>query len=595
MQNIWNQIQTFFSDMYSYVRAHVSIELMVYIGIAVLVLIIVYVANRLVKKRKAKKRLADLETEINDIRSNSLQYKFNKATAFAKVNDDITDRVKNLTPKYDICLKSIESCEDIYDKAEEFINRHRYKKSMKTMDELEGVIDDTRDRIRIVNSSLDRILARETEVREKSNAAKERFRNLKNIYSQNRAAYYTGASYVDDQIEDIENAFNTFEEWMFASEFNKAKEEIDKISAKTNELSAIVSDYPDLYSKAKLLLPQALNDVEIQVQDIEEKNIDISYLEADEKMDAIRNAIEDAIIKLDNGNMRKAESSLNTISDQILVLQDDISQEKRAFDEIHGDLESNFAAIDEIEVELEEIVNLYANIRDRFGLEDWTRRFENAKEQMDILKQQRAQIQEQLSKEDTLQVDVVHNYRRFADRTVSFGKQVKDMKRMLVGASSDENRARKQVIKLQLILNEVRLNTINKQLPSISDQFTQDLAIGEDKIARVRRILEHSPLDVQALNKELQDAIDFIYKLYNNANNLVGVAVMVENAIVFGNRFRSTYPQLDSDLTRAEVCYQNGEYTRALKIAIQAIENLHPGIYEKLVSEKNPAVMNLAG
>lgn len=68
---------------------------------------------------------------------------------------------------------------------------------------------------------------------------------------------------------------------------------------------------------------------------------------------------------------------------------------------------------------------------------------------------------------------------------------------------------------------------------------------------------------------------------------------MVENAIVFGNRFRSTYPALDSDLTRAEVCYQNGEYTRALKIAIQAIENLHPGIYEKLVSEKNPAVMNL--
>lgn len=115
---------------------------------------------------------------------------------------------------------------------------------MKTMDELEGVIDDTRDRIRIVNQSLDRILAKETEVREKSNAAKERFRNLRNIYTQNRPAYYTGAGYVDDQIEDIEEAFNSFEEWMFASEFNKAKDEIDKISARTNELSAIVRDYP---------------------------------------------------------------------------------------------------------------------------------------------------------------------------------------------------------------------------------------------------------------------------------------------------------------------------------------------------------------
>ncbi|WP_304769867.1 septation ring formation regulator EzrA [Ileibacterium valens] len=593
MENIWNEVQAFFINAYDYVSKHFSIELLTYLGIAVIVLLLVWIANRLVKRNKARKRLADLETDINDIRNNSLQYKFNKATAFARVNDDIIDRVKNLTPKYDICLKSIESCEDIYEKADEFINKHRYKKAMKTMDELEGVIDDTRDRIRIVNQSLDRILAKETEVREKSNAAKERFRNLRNIYTQNRPAYYTGAGYVDDQIEDIEEAFNSFEEWMFASEFNKAKDEIDKISARTNELSAIVRDYPDLYSKAKLLLPQALNDVEIQVQEIEEKNIDISYLEADEKMDAIRNAIEDAIIKLDNGNVRKAESALNTISDQILVLQDDIAQEKKAFDEIHGDLETNFAAIDEIDSELKEIVTLYANIKDRFGLEDWTKRFEAAREQMELLKNQRSQIQEQLAKEDTLQVDVVHSYRRFAEKTVNFGKSVKEMKRMLVGASSDENRARKQVIKLQLILNEVRLNTINKQLPSISDQFAEDLQVGEEKIARVRKILEHSPLDVQALNRELQDSIDFVYKLYNNANNLVGVAVMVENAIVFGNRFRSTYPSLDSDLTRAEVCYQNGEYTRALKIAIQAIENLHPGIYEKLIAEKNPAVMNL--
>ena len=90
----------------------------------------------------------------------------------------------------------------------------------------------------------------------------------------------------------------------------------------------------------------------------------------------------------------------------------------------------------------------------------------------------------------------------------------------------------------------------------------------------------------------MQDAIDFVYKLYNNANNLVGVAVMVENAIVFGNRFRSTHAQMDSDLTRAELCFQNGEYTRALKIAIQAIENMHPGIYEKLIAQKDPAVMN---
>ena len=136
------------------------------------------------------------------------------------------------------------------------------------------------------------------------------------------------------------------------------------------------------------------------------------------------------------------------------------------------------------------------------------------------------------------------------------------------------------------------MNASTRFLPSISDQFNEDIEEGERLITRVSDVLSHSPLDVQTLNADLQEAIDFIYKLYNNANNLIGIAIMVENAIVFGNRFRSSYPEMDSELTRAELCFQNGEYTKALKVAIQAIESLHPGIYEKLVARKDPAVMN---
>lgn len=594
MENIWEQIKTFCLSVYNYVRTHMSTEVMIYIGIAVLLLILVLILSRTLKRRKTARRLQELEVEVNDIRNNSLQYKYNKATAFARVNDDITDRVKNLAPKYEICQKSIASCENLFDAADDYLSRHKYNKSMKAMDDLESMLDDTKERIRIVSQSLDHILAKETEVREKANALKERFRNVKNVYQTNRASFYSGAAYVDEQLADIEEQFNNFEEWMFASEFNKAKDEVDKISVRTDEISGVIAAYPDLYAKVKLQLPQALNEVKLQAEEMEKNRVDISYLNVDVKMEAIANAMQDAQIKLDNGNLKGASNSLDTITDQILALQEDIAGEKKAFDEIHGDLDANFAIVDDVESELDQIVTLYASIKDRFGLEDWTKRFEEAKREMIELKTQRDAIRAQLEKNDVLQVDVIHEYRAFAVKTVDFGKQVKEMKRLLVGASSDENRAKKQVTKLQLILNEVRLNTINKQLPNISDQFTEDLKEGEAKVASVKGILEHSPLDVDTLNASLQDSIDFVYKLYNNANNLVGVAVMVENAIVFGNRFRSSYPALDSDLTRAEVCFQNGEYTRALKIAIQAIENVHPGIYKKLVSKKDPAVMNQA-
>ncbi|UNT94055.1 septation ring formation regulator EzrA [Allobaculum sp. Allo2] len=276
----------------------------------------------------------------------------------------------------------------------------------------------------------------------------------------------------------------------------------------------------------------------------------------------------------------------------MLALNEDIAQEHVAFSEIQASLENNFATVDQSEAELAEIIRLYASIKDRFGLEDWTARFAKAREQLDELKTQRDQIQKQLEESEVYQVEVISGFRSFISRTDAFGKEVANMKQLLLGASSDESRARKQLIKLELILNEVRLNTSIRNLPAISESFNQDLERGEQKITDVQNVLESQTLDIDKLNGTLQDAIDFIYKLYSNASNLTGVAVMVENAIVFGNRFRSSYPALDSDLTKAEMCFQNGEYTRALKIAMQAIETLHPGIYEKLIARKDPAVMN---
>ena len=582
----------FFQSALSYIRAHMSTELMIYIAIAILLLILIWIVMRMMKRRKAAKRLAELEIEVNEIRNNALAYKFNKANAFAKANDDIMERIKNLAPKYEICQNSVASCDELFTDADEYIAAHRIKKATRSMDELETMLDDTKERIRIVNQSLDHILARETEVREKSNSLKERFRNVKKVYQDNRASFYSANDYIDAEIGDIENEFSSFEEWMFASEFNKAKEEVDKIAGRVDEISGQIAAYPGLYEKAKNILPRALDEVQNNIQMLKDNQIDIRYLNTEDKTNTIGKALVSATELLDKGNLDKAGEMLDNIGDAILELQDDVMKEKKAYDEIHTDLLATFETVDEEAEALDEIVTLYANIKDRFGLEDWTHRFALAQDQLADLQQRRRIVEDALSRDSAPSVEVVQVYREFAQDVETFHTQINDMKRMLVGASSDESRAKKQLVKLQLILNEVRLNTISRSLPNMSEQFADDLKEGERLIQRVRVVLDHSPLDVQTLNADLQDAIDFVYKLYNNANNLVGVAIMVENAIVFGNRFRSTYPEMDSELTHAEVCFQNGEYTHALKIAIQAIENMHPGIYEKLIAKKDPAVMN---
>ena len=174
----------------------------------------------------------------------------------------------------------------------------------------------------------------------------------------------------------------------------------------------------------------------------------------------------------------------------------------------------------------------------------------------------------------------------FKDLTSDTNETVAEFERvksLLENACADEQRAKKQLLKLQLILNEINVKISKNRLPSISLTYEEDLRKANSLVREVGALLEASPLDIVVLNERCKEAIDFVYTLYNSVNNLVGMAIMVENTIVFGNRYRSTYPEVDSELTRAELCFRNGQYTKALKIAIQTIEKMHPGSYEKLI------------
>lgn len=578
----------------TFIQEKTSLTVLIYICIAILILVLLTMISNSMRRRKAASRFEELEKEVNEVRNNSLDYKFNKAKAFSKANADIMERVNELSPKYKICIKGMDDCDTLCERANDYLDGHRTKKAMRTMDELGTCLDDARERIRIVTKALDNILEKETEVRDFANALKERFASVKTVYQNNRPAYFKATTYFDSRIQEIENEFTSFEEWMYASEFNKAKDEGDKIAKEIDVVSSEVASCPDLYERAMAIIPAAVNEIRENEAELTKANVDLAYLETDKKLNTVSENLQASIHLIDIGNLADAQMVLSDITDTILNLQDQMNAEKDAYNEIHDGLAQNVISVDEIDVQLNEIKTLYGNIRDRFGLEDWTHRFALADEQMNNLKEACALIQKELDEDKMPRVDVIHYYREFANDIEEFKGQVNDMKTKLLNASSDESRAKKQLVKLQLILNEVRLNAATRNLPSVSSQFDEDIKQAEDMISRVQVVLSHSPLDVPTLNSDLQDAIDFVYKLYNNANNLIGVAVMVENAIVFGNRFRSTYPSMNTDLTRAELCFQNGEYTRALKIAIQAIENLHPGTYEKLIARKDPAVMNQA-
>ena len=53
-------------------------------------------------------------------------------------------------------------------------------------------------------------------------------------------------------------------------------------------------------------------------------------------------------------------------------------------------------------------------------------------------------------------------------------------------------------------------------------------------------------------------------------------------AIVYGNRFRSSYESVDQSLNQAEIMFYKGNYKRSLEISTKVIDSIEDNFSKKL-------------
>lgn len=574
------------------VKNVVSLNVLIYIVIAIVAIIILTIIMMVIRQKQARKQLDDLELKYNSLKGIPLAFKLNKAVALSRVNEEMAQRVESSKNDFDVIQEKLKECSVQLAEIDDLIYVHKAKAARRKMAVLLQDLDYCEENAETVNKTLDEILEQENEQRVHINKLKDEFRAIKRQINDNRASYSQSYEYLEMEIASIEKMFSSFEEWMFASEFNKAADQQKEIRESMKHLEELVEVLPSMYERAKGVLPRAIDEVGFNYAQAKNKGVYLEHLEVRKNLDVISDMLKNDLNKLRNGNPQNVHEDLNDCEKRIAQLAEQIAKEEKAFDEVDENVDILFDTIKGINRDVEGIEELYNRVYERFGFENWTQRLQDVNDKLSVLNDMQRKLEKVVAEQRVPYTTILIAYKEVEQSAATFINEVADMKEKLDNACSDEERAKKQLVKLQLIVNEIRVKMSKHRLPSVSQKYEDDLHKGAMMIKDIHVILDNSPLDVKRLNSELRVAIDYIYTLYNSVNNLVGMAIMVENTIVFGNRYRSSYPDIDSELTRAELCFRNGQYTKALKIGIQCIEKMHPGAYEKLINKKDPSILN---
>lgn len=559
-------------------------EVLIGLSGALFLLISVLVFRRL-RLSGYLKKLKELEIRYNSIKSVPLQFKLNKAIALARVNHEISELTQACKDDFNKIYENFKSLAVMLADTEDELLIGKLKTAKENLADLGTLIDQEQKRVEELDARLNSVLERENQQRYEITRLKDEFREVKSLIAAKAAVLNFSMETIEHEVSEIEKMFTAFEEWMFASEFEKAESKSAEINEALAVLKNQIETLPDLISLAKGLLPRLLDDVAFNYSRIKQKGVFLNHLEVSKNLDLISATLKEDLSALRQGLTDRAKEHCDENQKRLQQLLVAMDREDKAFDEIaviNKALSETSSENAELFTEVRKSVEMVAI---RFGFNQLSTSLPKIEKEMMASMESYRKL-DRMSREKSIPAStLLISFKECQQDMANQAKDTQLIKDQVIRASSDEERAKKQLLKLHLIMNEIEVKIHRHRLPQISENYQGDVVKCHQYIDSIEEILSVNPLDIKSLNLMVNEGIDYIYKLYNNVNNIVGMVDMVEHAIVFGNKYRSSFTAVDSELTRAELSFRNGEYTQALTIALSAIEKLHPNQFEDLIKE----------
>lgn len=554
------------------------------IAVIIAILVIWLIINRVSTKRLARE-LSEHEAHYRMIKNIPLSLKMNKAVAISRVDLDTVGRVNEAQAVFDRVQAELAQISASLSDAENHIADGKLKTAGALLSDMDRELRLTESQAKGLETTLDGILAKETAQRQQVTNMKNRFRALKAQAQENATRLSFAWPMVEQKVSDTEKMFSTFEEWMFSNDFDKANTELESITRSVGELEELLDTMPGLIEDARGVIPKMAEQLHHDYAKARRNGVYLKHLEIEKNLTVMTAALKEDLRKLKSGSTDGVREHLEDYKTRINQMVRSVKKETKACYDVTQLAKDTEEIAGEVQKNADFVNSVYEKSSERFGLGSLEGELENLNAELERLNGQLPELLENVNSYTMPATQLAASLRALNSDYTNYNRSIKEIRDRIEVASGDEDRARKQLIKLQIIMNQMQVKIRKYKLPNISETYDEDMRKAGDYIRRLEDLIAETPLNIQLLNSTLQEALNFIYQLYNNVNNVVGTVVMVENTIVFGNRYRSTYADIDSELTRSELSFRNGEYTQALTTAIATIEKIHPGNYESMIKE----------
>ncbi len=500
------------------------------------------------------------------------------------MNGQTEERFEKWRSDWDVIItEKLPDLEELLFDAEEFIDKHRFKKAKKVQQEIEEVLTETDEKINTILSELHELVGSEEKNRAEMEELKEIYRESKKMLLAHRHSFGKSEEFLEQRLDEVTGKFTQFNEKTAEGNYLDAREIVLSIRELLEKIERDLDLIPDLLAECHSTVPFQLSELQEGYKEMLTQGYILDHVQAEEKTEKISSELKICLNRVETADLDGVPEQINGW--------------KETIDEIYDSLENEVIAKQKIGQTDREILSMLRAARaDNHNLKKEMVQIQQSYqlEEVDI---QAAEIMEKriddlFRRFELLEHKVNGNMAAFSHLSDEL-VEVKDAINFIVEEQAllsdklhalrkDELSAREKVKELNINITESIRIISNSNIPGVPREYKDLIDDAQESIQNVITKLEEKPLNIPVVLQYLEIALLTVEKVVKMTDEVIETAYLVEKVIQYGNRYRSRYPSVNKGLDEAEKSFRNFNYKEALEQASASIEEIEPGALEKI-------------
>ena len=554
----------------------------------VICIVIVIIALHFIRRsisNRYRRRVHELEVAKNMVASTPVSLELSKVEPIIK-NDKMEEKYNDWQDRFDqLRENNLAKIDDMLIDLDIYIDKRDFKNCVYRLAKTEMAIYQARESANSLLDEIKEITLSEEKYRAIVIKLKAKYRELNKDFQDHKQMYDEMQEAISLQLENIERRFLDFEKVMEKNEYNEVVHIVKALDTMIEHMGIVIKEVPDLLLMAKQVIPNRMKEVKELNEDMVKKGYPLDYLNVDYNLEESQKNIDHILDKVRVLNLEDCMFELKTMLDYYDSLFVDFEKERlsrKVYAEMEGDfskkLEKTNKVVQEVYNQLDDIKNMYdLNDQDVETIHEVNKTLVVIN---DDYKKMLAKVEAKSSPYSMLQKEIEELTIRLKNMEEDLDRALKSLGNMY----DDEVRAREQLEEIESFLKQSKEKMRGYKLPIITNNYFVQLSEANEAIEEVIKELERKPIVIKTLNTRVDTARDLVLKLYNTTNEMIKTAQLAEMAIVFGNRYRTVYDEVDVGLNDAQQLFFRGEYKKALDVSIKAVSLVDENIYRKLLA-----------